>query len=233
MASILDILIQILKIDCSVAQCYYPNEIEAMFYLFFFPTVFIILFIYILTNFIFRGGGTVKGIRMLIAIGIYAFIVFEGLYTSVVAISHLWWLLTIILVGLFAFIRHLFTGGGEGGGGHMPGIGGGALGGWVKGRMKDVVTEDRDDLQKEINARFKSMRKIIEEIKKPTEGTDVGSLISEFRTYEGQAETAITELNRRGKIGGINVEKLGKKYWDELSRIQDEFASAKRKSHAG
>ena len=123
MAGILDILIEILKIDCSVAQCYYPNEIEAMFYLFFFPTVFIILFIYILTNFIFRGGGAVRGIRMLIAIGAYAFIVFEGLFTSVVAISHLWWLLTIILVGLFAFIRHLFTGGREGGGGHMPGVG--------------------------------------------------------------------------------------------------------------
>jgi len=124
MASILDIIIQILKIDCGVAQCYYPNEIEAMFYLFFFPTIFIILFIYILTNFIFRGGGKIKGLRMLIAIGAYAFIVFEGLFTLVVSVSHLWWLLTIILIGLIAFIRFLFTGGREKGeGGRLPGIG--------------------------------------------------------------------------------------------------------------
>jgi hypothetical protein len=111
MASILDILIEILKIDCGIAQCYYANEIEAMFYLLFFPTIFIILFIYILTNFIFRGGGMVRGIRLLIAVGAYAFIVFEGWFTLVVSVSHLWWILTIILVGLFAFVRYLFTGG--------------------------------------------------------------------------------------------------------------------------
>ncbi|UCD06847.1 MAG: hypothetical protein JSW41_03335 [Candidatus Aenigmatarchaeota archaeon] len=114
MATILDILIQILNIDCSVAQCSgYASEIEAMFYLFLFPTIFIILFIYILTSFIFRGGGKVRGLKMLIAIGVYAFIVFEHMFTSVVAISRLWWLLTIILVGLFAFLRFLFTGGRE------------------------------------------------------------------------------------------------------------------------
>lgn len=124
MADILDILIEILKIDCSVTQCNYANSIEGLFYLFFFPTVFIILFIYILTSFIFRGGGKVKGIKFLIALGAYAFIIFEGLYTFFAAVSHLWWLLTILLVGLFAFIRYLIRGGDGGSSGNLgrPGV---------------------------------------------------------------------------------------------------------------
>lgn len=122
MADILDILIEILRIDCSVVQCYYANPIEGLFYLFFFPTVFIILFIYILTSFIFRGGGKVMGLKLLIALGAYAFIIFQYLYTFFAAISQLWWLLTILLVGLFAFVRYLFTGGREGGGGPMHGV---------------------------------------------------------------------------------------------------------------
>lgn len=125
MASILDILIQVLNIDCGVVQCYYASEIEAMFYIFFFPTIFIILFIYILTSFIFRGGGKVMGLKLMIAIGAYAFIVFEHLFTMFVSISRMWWLLTILLVGLFAFIRFLFKGGEEGGAkGGLSGVGG-------------------------------------------------------------------------------------------------------------
>ena len=123
MADILDILIEILRIDCSVVQCYYANPIEGLFYLFFFPTVFIILFIYILTGFIFRGGGKVRGLKLLIAMGAYAFIIFQYLYTFFAAVSQLWWLLTILLVGLFAFVRYLFTGGHERGRGGMPGVG--------------------------------------------------------------------------------------------------------------
>ena len=133
MADILDVLIQILNIDCGVAQCYYANPMEGLFYLFFFPTIFIILFIYILTNFIFRGSGKIQGLRILIAVGAYAFIIFERLFTMVVGLSRLWWILTIILVGLYAFIRFLFKGGEEGGSkGAMPDIGKGGLGGTAR-----------------------------------------------------------------------------------------------------
>lgn len=142
MADILDILIEILRIDCSVVQCYYANPIEGLFYLFFFPTVFIILFIYILTSFIFRGGGKVRGLKLLIALGAYAFIIFQYLYTFFAAVSQLWWLLTILLVGLFAFVRYLFTGGKEGGGGGMPGVGGGSLRGVIK-EMTDAAIKKK------------------------------------------------------------------------------------------
>jgi hypothetical protein len=152
MATILDILIQTLNIDCSVAQCSgYASEIEAMFYLFFFPTIFIILFIYILTSFIFRGGGKVRGLKLLIAIGVYAFIVFEHMFTSVVAISRLWWLLTIILVGLFAFIRFLFTGGREGEArGGLSGVGGGGFGEFLHHVVRRVWYNAEEEIFKNL-----------------------------------------------------------------------------------
>jgi hypothetical protein len=236
MANAPQFVIELLKINCGAVQCSgYANELEALFYTFFFPTVFLILFIYILTGFIFRGGGNVKALKLLISVAAYAFIVFEGMFNLFISVSKAWWILTILLVGLYAFIRFLFKGshgGGDRGGGAMPGIGGGPISRWAKGAARDVITGDREDLKKEIRARFKNMRTIIEQIKNPSSGTDVGSLVSQFRQYEGQAETAITELTKRGKIGGVNVENLGEKYWNELSKIQDEFASAKKKSHA-
>lgn len=228
MASILDVLIDILKIDCGIATCYYPNEIEAMFYLFLFPTIFIILFIYILTNFIFRGGGMEsKGIRLLISVGAYAFIVIDNLYTLFVSLSRVWWLLTIILVGLFAFLRFMLTGSEKKGG--LPGVGGGAVGGYLSEAARDAVTGARNDIKKEIKARFSNMRAIIDQIKNPAAGTDTGKLIEQFRAVEGQAESAIDELNKRGKISGVNIEKLGNKYWDELKNIQREFRDAQKK----
>ncbi len=173
MATILDILIQILNIDCSVVQCSgYASEIEAMFYLFFFPTIFIILFIYILTSFIFRGGGRVRGMKLLIAIGVYAFIVFEHMFTSVVAISRLWWLLTIILVGLFAFLRFLFTGGreGEGRGGLPFGRQGflrrtleGVKEEHVEKTVKDILDIEKSEDKIRRNA-FKKLRKLMESV---------------------------------------------------------------------
>ncbi|MCK4497308.1 MAG: hypothetical protein KAU24_03875 [Candidatus Aenigmarchaeota archaeon] len=186
MASILDILIEILNIDCGIAQCYYANEIEAMFYLFLFPTIFIILFIYILTSFIFRGGGKVKGLKMLIAIGVYAFIVFEGWFTFVVSVSHLWWLLTIILVGLFAFVRFLFTGGREEG---------------ARGGLSGVMGQARQSLGRMFIERHIE-EPIIDALKLHThERQEYKKILKKYRKYNGDlsklepGERAIMQLS--------------------------------------
>ena len=146
MANAPDFIIELLKINCGAVQCSgYATEIEALFYIVFFPTVFLILFIYILTNFIFRGGGFSRGLRLLIAVAAYAFVVFQGMYNIFVSLSSAWWILTILLVGLFAFIRHLIKGGDGGGQGHMPGIGGKRSGlnilDRARGKARDAVLQ--------------------------------------------------------------------------------------------
>jgi hypothetical protein len=139
--TLINTVISILNINCGTVTCAYPTEIETLFYLVFFPTVFLILFIYILTNFIFRNSGSgTKGLRLLISIGVYAFIIFEDFFTLVVSVSRLWWLLTIFLVGLYAFVRHLFRGG-EGGGGRgtLSGVGTGQIRGLIKKMKKEHI----------------------------------------------------------------------------------------------
>jgi hypothetical protein len=124
--ALLDVIIDILKINCSVVQCTgYASDIEALFYLFFFPTVFIILFIWVITGVITQQiGGKTGGLRILISVALYAFIVFQEYYTLFVSLSQLWWLLLATIVGLYIFIRKIIHGNGGGGGSPMEGIGG-------------------------------------------------------------------------------------------------------------
>lgn len=232
MASLLDFIIELLKIDCGVVQCHYPNEIEAMFYLLFFPTIFIILFIYILTNFIFRGGEMKsKGLRLLISVGAYAFIIFQGLYSLFVSLSQLWWLMAILLVGLFAFIKFMFTGGGDGGDrpGHLPGVGGGAFGGWAKGRMRDVISGDREKLKKTINDRIKTLHGIINQMKHSPTGKEMGELVGQYWNIRQDAENLIKNYSQTGKAGIVDVEKLGDPYWKKMEELTDEFNKVYKK----
>jgi hypothetical protein len=110
--ALLDIIINTLKINCSVVQCTgYASDIEALFYLFFFPTVFIILFIYIVIGVVIdKAGGKEGGLRLLVSVALYAFIVFQGYYNLFVSLSRLWWILLATLVGLWIFIRTMIHG---------------------------------------------------------------------------------------------------------------------------
>ena len=101
--------------------------LEQVFYLVFFPTLFLIVFVYILTS---RWMAEHKGLRILIAAAVYAFIIFQGLYEWFVVLSK-YWLFGLIGLGAFWFI---FRPKGSGGGGAKVsqgmtrGKGGGVLG---------------------------------------------------------------------------------------------------------
>lgn len=125
--ALLDIIIETLRINCSVVQCSgYASDIEALFYLFFFPTVFIILFIYIVVGVVLdKAGGKEGGLRLLVCLALYAFIVFQGYYNLFVSLSRLWWILLATLAGLWIFIRTMIHGRGGSGGSPMPSIGSG------------------------------------------------------------------------------------------------------------
>ena len=121
MADLLSMIIQFLNINCSFIECYQNNPLEAVFYLVFFPTVFIILFIYIISNVLVKGDGVKgpQGLRILVSVAIYMFIVIGGWYSLFVVVSKIWWLVIILLAGFWIFVRHYFGGSSKGSGG-MP-----------------------------------------------------------------------------------------------------------------
>ena len=230
--ALLDIIIDTLRINCSVVQCTgYTSEIEALFYLFFFPTVFIILLVYILTNFIFRGeGNTPRGLRLLVSVTLYAFIVMEGLYTMFASLSRFWWLFAVILIGLWAFIRHLIGGGSGGGGkGNLPGLGGGALGKFAKGKLASVFTHEEEDRRKEIRDAFKTLEHFYNETKGNPLGSDARRGASDgFERTQTRLRQLITDYGSYGKVGKVPVIKQDKKFWEEYGEWSDKFMKLKK-----
>lgn len=110
MADIFQLLVDILKITPQqVSQYAAQGPLYQMFYLFVFPTVFIIVFIYILS---YRAMRYHAGLRVVIAMVVYAFIILGGYYKWFVILSG-YWLLGLILLG---FLFLLIGRGGESGG---------------------------------------------------------------------------------------------------------------------
>ncbi|MBN2101625.1 MAG: hypothetical protein JW716_02010 [Candidatus Aenigmarchaeota archaeon] len=123
---IIDIVAEFLKIDqATVDSAMNQGVMQGIFHLFFFPTVFLIMFVMILMNK--RGTGR-KDLDMLITVSIYAFILMSGYYKYFVWMSTYWLYLLIFLGAIYVITHHTSKSNGGGGGKQMPGFGGNATG---------------------------------------------------------------------------------------------------------
>jgi predicted transcriptional regulator len=230
--ALLDIIIDTLRINCSVVQCAgYASEIEALFYLVFFPTVFIILFIYIVIGVVLdRAGGKEGGLRILVSLALYAFIVFQGYYNFFVSLSKLWWILLATLVGLWIFIRTMIHGRGGGTtGSPMPRIGDGGLPGYVdrkfRGRLEGTEKKKVKQIEQELSNLRSEVNTIEGQFKNPSQGTDIGNLIDKYKAHKRFVLEILEEYSNLGKasIGGINwdIENKDEEYMKRLKELDD------------
>jgi len=98
---IFQLLVDILKISPQLVNEYaVQGPLYQIFYLFFFPALFIIVFIFILSRIVMPEH---KGLRLLIALAVYAFIILQGYYNFFVYISE-FWLIILIILGFIWFI---------------------------------------------------------------------------------------------------------------------------------
>jgi hypothetical protein len=142
-----------------------------MFYLVFFPIVFIIIFIYMLSNKLF---GHHKGLRILIAVAVFAFIILQGWYYFFMNLGELWYI-GLIILGFFWLILYGLRGGiGGGGAQSRAGDGSESKGGiahkLVK-RLKHQVTGDVNRVEREIDTTLHE----IEAIKKSAASGNEGA----------------------------------------------------------
>lgn len=234
--ALLDIIIETLKINCSVVQCTgYPSEIEALFFLVFFPSVFIILFIWVVTGVIMdKTGGKEGGLRILISIALYAFIVFQGYYNFFVSLSKLWWILLATLVGLWIFIRVMIHG--------KEGSGATYTGGFRSGRLSFVERGRQvlsGKLKKKKTAIIQQMKEIqglvsvIEKQSKNPEGAEMSGLFREYNARKQTILALIDEIDEFGKFDAAGVDwsivKLGEKYENELKEFDKRIANIREK----
>jgi len=217
MIDILQLLIQVLNIDCSIVTCTYPTVWETLFYVIFFPSVFILLFVYALSETL--AGKLGVPFRLLLAAAVYIYIVLQGFFTFFVSLSGLW-LFLIILIGFIWFVfRHIF---GKGEGGKMPAVGGG-LAAPLRYAVKKTV-KGQTKYEKRIEDRLSNLRSAARTVKTPPPGTDVGLARREYAAAKMEAENAIEQFENLIRGSGVPgsgelAEKLSEKYWKEITRI--------------
>ena len=206
MADVVQILIDVLKINCSVVQCNYANPMESLFYLVFFPSVFIILFVYMLVDFVIARAGITdsKLIRLLLSVSFYAFIVFQELYTLFVGLSKIWYLALIIIIGLWLVIRIFFGGKRDvsGGSGFMPGIRG-TFGDFKKelgGRMNPVINpfdvKRAEGMCKGIESSFAKLESAISDYVSEDDPKARAEMLKTIHEIDRETENAIKSLDR-------------------------------------
>lgn len=221
----MDSLVRILCQDNTAATCQrfiqqQPDVINQLAFFLFFPSVFIILFIYVLSD------GILSTInpkfKVLLGISIYTFIVLSGWYSLFLWISQFWFIFIILIVGIWFFFRKMFgRGGGSGGGGgrgHMPGLGkslglGGSaryLGKKALGKkgIERKISEATEDLRAQANI----VRKLSDN---PQPGSDIGIAIAHYNSMKNAIMTDIK--NFETEVGYLGEKAFADKMWDAIN----------------
>ena len=173
-----------------------------LLYFLFFPSVFLILLVYIGTSVLVRGQAAEhRGLRMLLAVAFFVFVVIQGLYPMMLIVGSLWFLLLPLLFILFFIIRH-FSGGGGGG---MPSIGGGSLGSKMTERLKVEVTGQRKDVEKTLESMLSQMRGNLNRIEKSGPGEDVDNVFRALAELVPQIDGKLTELRNLQAVPGLSL----------------------------
>ena len=149
MVDLIQIAAEFLKIDPMLVSEYMrEGTVQGIFYLFFFPSVFLFLFVITLMN---AKGPSRNDLKLLVTVSIYAFIVMSGYYTWFVWLSK-WWLYLMIILGVWYMIMaHKSKGGIDKVDGLQRGGGGHDVSGLQRGKMNPVAAKaERDVLVKEI-----------------------------------------------------------------------------------
>ncbi len=110
MADVITIIAELLKITPNLIDKYtQQGPIYGAFFLIFFPTLFLLIFVYLI------GKRFIKhpAFGILISVAVYAFIVLQGFYSWFVILAE-YWIFLLIFLGVFYFLFKRNEGGGGG-----------------------------------------------------------------------------------------------------------------------
>lgn len=183
MVEILDYAAQLLCQQNTLSQCQqfissYAEPLQQVFFFLLLPIVFLLIFVYILSEAAVPRLGA--KFRVLIGVVILVFIILQGFYPLFLNLSKLWIYVLVIIVGLWFVVKYLFLrrtgregngdGGGGGGGAHggysyrAEGSGGSLLGKHLSNKAKAVQSQFDPGVQQliaSIDAGLASMEGIV------------------------------------------------------------------------
>ncbi|MFH1445748.1 MAG: hypothetical protein ABIF08_04720 [Nanoarchaeota archaeon] len=240
MADILQMLVNVLcptssaASSCSsfISRHSTSGDMGAMAYFVLFPTVFIVLFMFILIDFVVQKMGIdskKEAISLLLSISFYVYIVISGMYPLFLALSEVWYIVIVIMV-IFVVILRMFggfsfggdnSGGGGKKGGHLHG--GGGLSKVISGHLSQKERKNKETLRKTIKGNIKEMHGLVKLLKNKSIANKQG-LMSEYRTAKLAALTAISELDDFSEVGGYEISTETTVYKKEIEKMDDEIS---------
>lgn len=155
-------------------------------YFLFFPVIFLLLFVYIASGSVLRRGTAgVKGIRLLIGLGLLVYIVISGLYPVFLWLGELWFVVIFILAFFYFLVHH--WGGDKVAGGAMPGAGGG-LAGLTKGVSAGRALKKVTGMEGAQAAHIEAQIELLENTPKGSHGMEslVARISAELKAFGGE-----------------------------------------------
>ncbi len=165
MVDFLQLVFEVLRVEDLASQ--YSNPLDQFLYTVFFPSIFVILIVYMIAHQVAKGHGP-KGFEIFLGVAVYIFIIVWppnetfSLYSMFAPLGQMWFILVIILVGIWAVFRTFFPSGGGAPGGTPSAAG---LGSQLTGRLWKQATGQVSDMEKIIKSELDALKAIAEKMK--------------------------------------------------------------------
>lgn len=194
MADLLRMVAELLRINCNIVNCNYSDPLDGVFYLIILPSALLFFFVWLVENALASKVDKLNHkIQFLIIIVVYIFIIINGYFTTIVAISQLW-VYILLLGGAWLFIKTFLFPKGKNSNPKGGLMGVGALMG-TKDKIKNIGR-----LKKAIERKLDEVEGLIDLARKDS---DVASTV---HSVLAEIESLISELKREEKMGtDVNI----------------------------
>ncbi|MBU2520029.1 MAG: hypothetical protein KKB03_02185 [Nanoarchaeota archaeon] len=224
MADIFQILINIFcPTQSAMQQCssFVMNHqanfgmLEGLFYFLLFPTVFIIIFGWVLITGVLKkfdiAGPKTAFISILLAFSSYIFIIISGWYPIFLYLSEVWYIGIILIFGFWIFLGKVLGGGNGGGGGDKKGN--------LLSSLANPLASNKNakKLTGQLETLSRRREQLLKTTKHPSSGTDTAIANKELRDVEAQMWGCIDDLEDMSSVGPFTV-KAATKYRKELEK---------------
>ncbi|MBI4181897.1 MAG: hypothetical protein HY520_02940 [Candidatus Aenigmarchaeota archaeon] len=117
MVEVVDLLVEILCQQGTTGECSqflssYPDLTQQLLWLVFFPSVFLLLLVFFISDGVAKDGA--KKYKVLVAVALYLFIIFQGWYHFALVMSRFWFVGIIIIGGILVLTKKMGAASGEG-----------------------------------------------------------------------------------------------------------------------
>jgi hypothetical protein len=214
----LGMIFEVLRVENLASQ--YSAPLDQFLYTVFFPSIFIILLVYIIANRFAEWG---KMWKMLIGVAIYVFIIVfppnetYSLYSMFAPLGQIWFILIIILVGIYAIFKTFFPSSGGGGAGGAQSKSG--LGSQLTGRLWKQATGQVSDLQNMVRSELDALKAIAEKMKHAKTEMDYRDAYQAYPALNDEVVKHLQMLREQIAVaGGLKLDTGGRNSFNNLMK---------------